>query len=309
MSVYSTNQARHLYVVHEASDYSVGKDQEGCIFIKVKNADGEFLRSDLITNIIRAKATSAEKMKRELNAVEVSGTPSKAGVYTLGINYRQWIADSDESFYQEWASAKLEMAAAAPTATEISNFYKRLAVNLAKNTEKQGMVQVYLIDSASSKTAVTSGNEVTLTGTYSKIAIVEIEQKWVLGTTPQTVVYIDKSNVIAPWATITDVHSEVFVENGKEIADLEYFCLGERGDQYRNIGWPYTTPTRGKADSANTYDVIDIHYAYIGSNEGPQKSEKTLTIACKADGSFTIVNALIGAINTATGETTIEKLS
>ena len=297
MSVYSTNQARHLYVVHETSDYSVGKDQEGCIFIKVKNADGEFLRSDLITNIISAKATSAEKMKRELNAVEVSGTPSKAGVYTLGINYRQWIADSDESFYQEWASAKLEMAAAAPTATEISNFYKRLAVNLAKNTEKQGMVQVYLIDSASSKTAVTSGNEATLTGTYSKIAIVEIEQKWVLGTTPQTVVYIDKSNVIAPWATITDVHSEVFVENGKEIADLEYFCMGERADQYRLKGWPDVVETKYFIDPEKEYYAMDLSYFYDGDAEDVQKSPKVITLVAESKATLDSIKAKFSTVS------------
>jgi hypothetical protein len=31
-------------------------------------------------------------------------------------------------------------------------------------------------------------------------------------------------------------------------------------------------------DETKTYDVIDIHYAYVGSNESVQKSEKTLTI-------------------------------
>lgn len=311
MSVYSTNQARHLYVVTASTDYSVGKDAEGNIFLKIKNADGENVRTDLITNILSAKVTPASKMKRELNAVEVSGNPTSAGVYTLGISYRQWVADSDETFYHEWASAKFTCASTTPTATEISNFYKKLAINLAKNTEKQGMVKVYLVTSADAKTEVTASNSASLTGTaYSKLVIMEKEQKWVLGTTPQTVVWITKDNVIAPWATLTDVHSETYVTNGKEIADMEYFYLGERGDQYRNIGWPYVTPTKGKADSTKEYDVIDIHYAYVGSNEGVQKSEKDLTIACVASSTgYTLVNGVISAINTATGETTITALS
>lgn len=312
MSVYSTNQARHLYVATATSDYTVGKDAEGNIFLKVKNADGDLLRTDLITNILSAKATKASAMQRELNAVEVSGTPAVTGSYTLGITYRQWIAASDETFYHEWASAKFTMAGTTATAAEISAFYKALAINLAKNVEKQGMVQVYLISAAAddTKVPVTANNSATLTATdYNKLVIMEIEQNWVLGTTPQTVVYVEKDNVIAPWATVADIHSATYVKNGKEVADMEYFYLGERGDQYRGIGWPYATPTKGKVDFTKEYDIIDIHYAYVGNNEGVQKSEKTLTIACVADGSYTIANDLIGKINTATGAKTIATLA
>ena len=86
----------------------------------------------------------------------------------------------------------------------------------------------------------------------------------------------------------------------KKIADLEYFCMGERGDQYRGIGWPNIIPTKYMVDPTKEYATLDIHYAYVGANESVQKSEKDITIVC-AD--TTVLNGIIGAINTATGLT------
>lgn len=75
--------------------------------------------------------------------------------------------------------------------------------------------------------------------------------------------------------------------------------MGERGDQYRNIGWPHVIETTYLVDPENEdgYSVLDIHYAYVGSNEGVQKSERDITlVGSKAD-----INTVIGAINTAAG--------
>jgi hypothetical protein len=68
------------------------------------------------------------------------------------------------------------------------------------------------------------------------------------------------------------------IGHGEILADLEYFCMGERGDIYRNVGWPNVIPTTYLVDPTKTYDVIDIHYSYTGSNESVQKSEKDLTV-------------------------------
>lgn len=73
--------------------------------------------------------------------------------------------------------------------------------------------------------------------------------------------------------------------------------MGERGDQYRNIGWPNVIETTYLVDPADEYSVLDIHYAYVGSNEGVQKSERDITlVGSKAD-----IKTIIGAINTAAG--------
>ena len=54
--------------------------------------------------------------------------------------------------------------------------------------------------------------------------------------------------------------------------------------------------------------MIDIHYAYVGNNEGVQKSEKTITLVVPKVGannqaSNALANSIITAINTATGLT------
>ena len=74
--------------------------------------------------------------------------------------------------------------------------------------------------------------------------------------------------------------------------------MGERGDIYRGVGYPNNIKTTYMVDASKTYSVLDIHYAYVGSNESVQKSEKTITIVCD---NKTTLNSIIGDVKTATG--------
>ena len=146
------------------------------------------------------------------------------------------------------------------------------------------------------------------------IRITEVEQPWRLGVMAQTPVYFTVQPVAVMvnsderiWATVTESINGT-IANGKKIADLEYFCMGERGDMYRNIAWPHNIPTTYLVDPTIKYNVIDIHYAYVGNNEGVQKSEKTITLVVPKVGannqtSNALANSIITAINTATGLT------
>lgn len=53
-------------------------------------------------------------------------------------------------------------------------------------------------------------------------------------------------------------------------------------------------------DATKEYHVLDIHYAYVGSNEAVQKSEKDITIVC-AD--MAELNKIAAAVASATGLT------
>ena len=81
------------------------------------------------------------------------------------------------------------------------------------------------------------------------------------------------------------------------LADLEYFCMGARGDHYRMMGYPNVIKTKYLVDPDSKYDTLDIHYAFIDSNESVQKSEKDITLVCVNDGSHTAMKALIAAVN------------
>lgn len=319
MSVFSTNQARHLYVATALKNPNViATDAAGSIAVKADTnkthlyfeymGNGGLTRSDLVDtkNIIYAKATKADKMARELKAVTVTLNDDPVGGqdYILKIAFRQFASISDEDIYTKFGMVH------AVNGMSASDFYKELALSLAKNfsREETELVKFTLTDNADEAVPVTATTKATsLTGTYKALVIDEVEQDWVLGTKPQRPVYFDVlpglimvegDEVI--WGKVEDTESEGTVKNGKIIADLEYFCMGERGDQYRGIGWPNVIPTKYMVDPTKEYHTLDIHYAYVGANESVQKSEKDITIVC-AD--LAEMNKIIGAFNTATGLT------
>ena len=109
------------------------------------------------------------------------------------------------------------------------------------------------------------------------------------------------------WGVATDVTAKMTtakIGNGNKAADLEYFCMGNRGDMYRMVGFPKVLYTKYQINPSLQYDFIDIQYYYSGDAECVQKSPKTLTLVAPAGSAgttHTIANAVIGAINTAAG--------
>jgi hypothetical protein len=67
--------------------------------------------------------------------------------------------------------------------------------------------------------------------------------------------------------------------NGYKLADMEYFAMGERGDEYRMAAYPNHIVTDYKIVPTQNYDVYNIHYSYKGYNTQSHKSEKDLIIA------------------------------
>ena len=320
MATFSVNQVRQLYVATALkTPHVLASDAAGSIAVKndtvkshlyfeYKGADN-LMRSDLIDtkNILYAKATDATAMAHDLKSVTIAldsnvngGAPVAGQDYILRIAFKQYVGMSDEDQYFKYGMVH------AYAGMDASEFYKVLAVSLAKNFSREVVPLIKIeIKTASATTEVTPTTKVAdLTGTYTGVVITEVEQPWRLGVMAQTPVYFTVQSVPVTvngderyWATLTESTSGS-IGNGKTIADLEYFCMGERGDMYRQVGWPHNIPTTYLVDPAKAYCVFDIHYAYVGSNESVQKSEKTITIVCadKAE-----LNKVIAAFNTATG--------
>ena len=332
MSVFSTNQVRQLYVAKALkAPHVLAGDAAGSIAVKndtaknhlyfeYKGADN-LMRSDLIDikNILYAKATDADDIAHELKAVTVTldsevnaGAPVAGQDYILRIVFRQYVGMSDEDQYFKYGMVH---AYAGMTA---SDFYKKLALSLAKNFSREvvPLVKFTLTNSADVAVPVdATTKESSLTETYTALVIDEVEQPWRLGIMEQTPVYftVQPTTITVNgderiWGTVEDTDSTSTIANGKKIADLEYFCMGERGDIYRGVGFPNNIPTTYLVDPTVKYNVIDIHYAYVGSNESVQKSEKTITLVVPKVGannlaSNALANSIISAINTATGLT------
>lgn len=333
MAVFSTNQVRQLYVVKAVdNNYSVSTGawtptvkkvgtvgatsdkSKTHLYFNYIGAGGQ-MRSDLIDikNILHVKVTSGSdaSQSRKLKKVKVTldtkvngGSPVSGEDYILRIAFRQFVGMSDEDQYFKYGMVH------AYAGMTTSDFYKTLALSLAKNFSREETPLVsFALTTSSSEVPVTPTTAASsLNGNYTAVTITEVEQPWRLGIMEQTPVYftvmptvINVNSEEVVWGVAADMDSGKSVSNGKAIADLEYFCMGERGDMYRGVGWPHNIPTTYLVDPTLTYDVIDIHYAYVGSNESVQKSEKTITLVMPKNSNIT--NTLIGAINTATGLT------
>ena len=294
---------------------------------------GGMTRSDLIDikNILHAKATDADDLAHELKAVTVtldsnvnSGNPVAGQDYILRIAFRQYVGMSEEDQYFKYGMVH---AYAGMTASDL---YKELALSLAKNFSREVVPLIKIeVHSKATKgkggfdsngymvvtpTTKDNGKSDTTNPYYDgtsavvsdidSIRITEVEQPWRLGIMAQTPVYftVQPTTVLVNgddriWGTVIEGTNGT-VGNGKAIADLEYFCMGERGDMYRGVGFPNNIPTTYLVDPSKTYYTFDIHYAYVGSNEAVQKSEKTITIV---GSDKTKMNSLITAFNSASG--------
>lgn len=330
MAVFSINQVRQLYVAKTLRADTAALATAGDIVPKADTAKttlyfqsmspAGIVASDKIDlkHVLYAKATPSEALAHKLVRysvtldADVSATPVAGQNYILRLAFRQYIGLSEEDQYFKYG----EVIARSGMTT--SDFYKKMAISLAKNlenkTESTPLVNIYL------NSAAADGTDVPVTATtkesalnkddYDKIIIEEAEQPWVLGMKPQAfipftpqflTITVDGEDRL--WGVATVVTPKKTVPDGHLIADLEYSCMGARGDIYRGMGYPNIIKTTYLVDPSAVYDVLDIHYFYTGSNESVQKSEKTITLVSVDNGSHTAMNALINAINTASGLT------
>lgn len=332
MAVFSINQVRQLYVAKDIKDNTAALTTAGDIVAKADTAKttlyfqsmspAGIVASDKIDikNIISAKVTASKDLAHKLVRysvtldADVSETPVAGQNYILRLAFRQYIGLSEEDQYFKYGEV---IARSGMTA---SDFYKKMAISLAKNlenkTESTPLVNIYL-NSATAATAADK-TDVPVTATtkesdlnstdYNEIIIEEAEQPWVLGMMPQAfipftpqflTITVDGEDRL--WGVATVVDPKKTVLEGHLIADLEYFCMGARGDIYRGMGYPNIIKTTYLVDPSAVYDVLDIHYFCTGSNESVQKSEKTITLVAIDDGSHTVMKALIENINNVSG--------
>lgn len=321
MAAFSVHQVRQLYVanaykenlaaLNNAGDITVVKTNEGdAMYFQYMGALLDKMRSDLIKvdNITNLTATKAEDIATKLKGYTLTldpavngGQPVAGQDYILRLAFREFIGMSEADQYFKYGMVHVFSGLSA------SDFYKEMALSLAKNISKDTttLVDIYLYDGSTSTKVEASTKKSSLTGTYTAIRFVEAVQPWNLGTMPQAVIpfEVQPVNVTVDgdqriWGKVESYDPQVSLPEGQLIADLEYFCMGERGDQYRNMGWPNVIPTKYLVDPSKKYDVLNIHYFYKGDGISVQKSEKDIQIVVPRPGEtdYTNINALIKAI-------------
>ena len=283
---FSTNQVRHFYVLKNkqstaAACTTVGDfcpelvvhDGSSAIHIAYRGYGG-LTHTDLIpvANIRRINRSPYHKLREALPAVKIAYTTAQLTVgneYLLNFRFPQFISLAMEEDYTKSVSFIYQTG---------STFAVQLkaAIDTAFANDPYNLITV---------------TEDTTDPSDLHVIITSNEQPWKRGImesrTNKALVYGLKqytpARVQSTWGTVTDATSVStgYIKNGKKIADLEYFCMGERGDLYRNVGWPNVveteyviTPTEARVGE---YDVIDIHYFYQGEGLNNDYSEKVIT--------------------------------
>lgn len=326
MFIGSDNQFRNLYVMkaYKASESAI--TAVGDATLKVDTAKNlmylvykdieDTLTSDIINikNLLYVKSNKAADMARKLNSqsVTLNVNPVSGQDYVLNVEVRNFVALGDDSTHIKFGAVH-----AVKDMTK-SDFYKAMAVNLAKNLSREPSpilnISLTKHDTSNSGTntkvaVLVNGKMQNLTAlnsteSYTNIIIDEVEQPWRRGvaqvepvnfnTTCGTIL-MNGDDVI--WGTVEKEDGST-VNNGKQIADMEWFYHGTRGDIYRESTYPDNFDFKPLVDETKAYHTLDIHFAYVGPGVEVAKSERTITVVC-ADA--TELDKLITAIKTATG--------
>lgn len=324
MFIGSDNQFRNLYVMKTYKGSESALEAVGDATLKVDTAKNAMylvykdtednLTSDIIDlkNLLYVKSTKAADMARKLNSqsVTLNKDPISGQDYVLNVEVRNFVALGDDSTHIKFGAVH------AVKGMTKSDFYKAMALNLAKNLSREvsPILNVLLTkndttDGESEVPVLVNGKmqilaELKATESYTDIIIDEVEQPWRRGvaqvepvnfnTTCGTVL-VDGDDVI--WGTVEKEEGDP-VNNGKQIADMEWFYHGTRGDIYREATYPDNFEFKPLVDETKAYHTLDIHFAYVGPGVEVAKSERTITVVC-ADAAE--LNKLITAIKTATG--------
>ena len=287
---FSTNQVRHFYVLKNKKSTAAGCTEVGdfCPELVINDSGkaihiayrgfGGLTHTDLIpvANIRRINFSPYTKLREALPAVKVGWTSTEVTVgneYLLNFRFPQFISLAMEEDYTK--SVNFIYATGSTFGTQL-----KAAIDTAFANDPYNLITVTLDETDSSDL---------------HIIITSNEQPWKRGImesrTNKALVYGLKeytpARVQTSWGTVSDATSVAtgYIKNGKRIADLEYFCMGERGDMYRNVGWPNVveteyviTPTEARVGE---YDVIDIHYFYQGEGLNNDYSEKVITFVAE----------------------------
>ena len=348
----SVNQVRQLYVVSEVlssgTPASLGQVAVKSIFggkgfLVQHKGQGGLVVSDKVLKdhmiLAHTKATPASEMAKTLKQATIaldssvnSGAPIAGQDYIIDIDVYNYIALGEYQTLNKFAAVR------ATTGMTASQLYMGLAKSLARNFSREinHFFKFYLKDANGEyEVTVTSADDTTKT--YTGVVIKEQSQEadYVLGeqpvvtvnfaVTPKTV--IDNGDEVQPFVTAANgtiaiavqldgSSNPVTVGNGYDIADLEWFCMGERGDQIRQVGYPRTIRTKYMVDPTKEYDVLDICFYFEDRGMSNQHSDKLMTFVAPVSSvenhEHDLINSLIDKINTilsGSGSTPIAKLS
>ena len=320
MANFNTNQARHFYVakayrssvdgVAAAGDITMVSTATGEIAFVYKNADGIITRSDSIKKDCIEYANIKDVAGRPLLAHTIALDTDNYALadlvgktLTVNVAVREFISFDPADMVNVTAAIKVTSDMDTP-----AKFHKAVAIALAKAMPKRQYPFFRIFSSGTEVTASTA--EASVTGSADGVVLVATEQKWVRGKMSADPFSLTVSFNVEDdsWGKVTVAASEISgytVTNPMyELADLEYFCYGERGDTYRGSIWPNEyNPTYAVNVTAAPADfaLMNIQYFWQGHAENIQKSPRTIQILAPK----LTISSIASAFEAVAGEGTI----
>lgn len=348
MRNFSTNQTRNFYTavrnrtgetsmdnIGDVALVTITPEENGAaeaIAFKYRNGHGKLTRTDTIgVNCIRS-----------ISCKEAKGTPIKMHTVAIDssvfdISNKKLISNGDalgktfvtrlniSQLFDYNPSNNLEFAAGiVGDATNLGSadaFYKAMAIAIVNAIPTRDvdypLIRVYVKTTEVTKDMAVS--DLSGVSSISGIKIVENPQRFVLGklsggvcpTAVSTSVKVGEFDDFA-WGAITNANSDVSglteIPGAQDLAELEYFALGEKGDYERGYRYPndYDHSSEYLISTAKSYKVINIEYFLAGNAEDVQKSPRTLQIAAEISGSgsqaTSIADGLYSSILAALGK-------
>ena len=297
----STNQVTQFFVVEKAAVLKKIKDPSGAVVtgyqVVVDDRDTtDVIPAKQVLGVNKVLATAAsEKLFRKALKVKLSanvngGAPVAGQDYIISLKFRGHIGEED-------TIEKVAMAHATASDTA-ATLLQKLAQSFIDNAsvEENPLYEVKTVAGAA------LSNDVS-TITEEGFVIVEAKPYWRMGTFIEALAKIDVSTRpiilsgeeedkwLDSYKFVADKEGtySTAIMNTHRVADMEYFYKGEKGVS-AGLNAPYDLQIpldlRVDAGHAAGYDILTIHYAYVGANASNQKSEKDAVLVCKSGAGF-----------------------
>ena len=299
--VKSTNQVTQFFVVEKTAVLKKIKDPSGAVItgyqVVVDDRDTtDVIPAKHVLGVNKVLATAAsEKLFRKVLKVKLSanvngGAPVAGQDYIISLKFRGHIGEED-------TIEKVAMAHATASDTA-ATLLQKLAKSFIDNAsvEENPLYEVKTVAGAALSDDVS-------TITEEGFVIVEAKPYWRMGTFIEALAKIDVSTRpiilsgdeedkwLDSYKFVADKEEtySTSIKNTHRVADMEYFYKGERGVS-AGLNAPYDLQIpldlRVDANHAAGYDILTIHYAYVGANASNQKSEKDIVLVCKSAAGF-----------------------
>ena len=299
--VKSTNQVTQFFVVEKSAVLKTIKDPSGAVVtgyqVVVDDRDTtDVIPAKQVLGVNKVLATAAsEKLFRKVLKVKLSanvngGAPVAGQDYIISLKFRGLIGEEDTIEKVAMAHATASDTAATLLQKLAQSFIDNASVEESPLYEVKTTAGVALSDDVS-------------TITEEGFVIVEAKPYWRMGTFIEALAKIDVSTRpiilsgeeedkwLDSYKFVADKEGtySTAIMNTHRVADMEYFYKGERGVS-AGLNAPYDLQIpldlRVDANHAAGYDILTIHYAYVGANASNQKSEKDAVLVCKSGAGF-----------------------